>query len=855
MSLGLNKIFLGLHANPKLSASGGAEITVTGFQPATSALVVGQSIDDTPNWSNFVSTSNYATSAGGETIVSAVPDFSAASVSDATTALSDGDTNQFSIIVTDSAGNERVFGTSARTVVNTAPTVTDSLDNQTLRQGTGTVTFDPTGVFTGADIVWSLGAFVAGVSINDSTGLISYDRSQVTLGNKSIVVRATNSGGVASAGYTLTVQEELVLPTVSGLTAHFDGADASTVVLDGNNVTSWVNKFAGGGNLGQTNASLRPTYGQRTLNGVPGVEFQGGQRLGRGDAFGFTGNAAFTVFIVRENDANTQTIQTLFYMGKSTNSTNGQAFYLSDGSAGLAARYNNGNKITSASTTGTGQIVSVLREEDDGYLDVGIRINGGNEEAQTSGADANDTGLNLTDDSFILGSNRNSAGEISTTTTLDGVVYELIIYDRALLSNEFDLISEYLAEKYNLNNSPKLPADVLVTFSEQDNEIDFDLPPSLTGPVQFVITEPASVAGTYSVRADNGQSILAEDVRSGAVPIRTNSITGNKGFNSVITFNQALWLYDHDPDNPPADPVYSLRRDGVEFSEGQDTLTLGYDDLSGRVFTMVETFMGVTITSDDFVTDPCLPTDGGNLLGWYDASDTSTLVLSGSDVTQWNDKSANSNNIAQTNAARRPTSGGTINGLNVVNFDGGTNIQFLERDDALGRTGNAGLTMVVIGRTNSIPEGIHGFAYLGAASSTAGRGITFATGSAGISTRMNNGFKAWNSANLNVMESHVWTKRNVDQYEDTHYYNDGGYEEAQTGISNGSNTVDLQNEKFTLGVGLLANGTPSGFSLYGDIGEVFIFNQEINFDRMNALLRAAENKWDTSHTEIEVEPV
>lgn len=59
-----------------------------------------------------------------------------------------------------------------------------------------------------------------------------------------------------------------------------------------------------------------------------------------------------------------------------------------------------------------------------------------------------------------------------------------------------------------------------------------------------------------------------------------------------------------------------------------------------------------------------------NPFAWYDASDTSTISLSGTKVTQWNDKSANGYHLVQATNAYRPESGTqTINGLNVLQCD------------------------------------------------------------------------------------------------------------------------------------------------------------------------------------------
>jgi hypothetical protein len=57
---------------------------------------------------------------------------------------------------------------------------------------------------------------------------------------------------------------------------------------------------------------------------------------------------------------------------------------------------------------------------------------------------------------------------------------------------------------------------------------------------------------------------------------------------------------------------------------------------------------------------------------WLDASDLTTITLSGSNVTQWDDKSGNGRNLTQGTAAARPISGTVSqNGLNVLHFESG----------------------------------------------------------------------------------------------------------------------------------------------------------------------------------------
>ena len=64
------------------------------------------------------------------------------------------------------------------------------------------------------------------------------------------------------------------------------------------------------------------------------------------------------------------------------------------------------------------------------------------------------------------------------------------------------------------------------------------------------------------------------------------------------------------------------------------------------------------------------PEDIPNCCLWLDASDTSSFSLSGSNVTQWNDKSGNGNHATAYNSSNYPqySSSYTVNGKNAINF-------------------------------------------------------------------------------------------------------------------------------------------------------------------------------------------
>jgi methionine-rich copper-binding protein CopC len=79
------------------------------------------------------------------------------------------------------------------------------------------------------------------------------------------------------------------------------------------------------------------------------------------------------------------------------------------------------------------------------------------------------------------------------------------------------------------------------------------------------------------------------------------------------------------------------------------------------VFLLTATVRGATWT----------PADLSNKALWLDAADAGTITLNGSTVSQWNDKSGNGRNVAQSNAAKQPTySTGYLNGNNAISFDG-----------------------------------------------------------------------------------------------------------------------------------------------------------------------------------------
>lgn len=69
---------------------------------------------------------------------------------------------------------------------------------------------------------------------------------------------------------------------------------------------------------------------------------------------------------------------------------------------------------------------------------------------------------------------------------------------------------------------------------------------------------------------------------------------------------------------------------------------------------------------------PFTPASITGLAAWYDASDAGSITSAAGAVSQWNDLSGNAKHLTQATAAAKPTTGGTtLNGRNVITFDGG----------------------------------------------------------------------------------------------------------------------------------------------------------------------------------------
>jgi hypothetical protein len=225
-----------------------------------------------------------------------------------------------------------------------------------------------------------------------------------------------------------------------------------------------------------------------------------------------------------------------------------------------------------------------------------------------------------------------------------------------------------------------------------------------------------------------------------------------------------------------------------------------------------------------------------NLVARYDAMDLSSITLSGSDVTQWNDLSGNARHATQTTSANRPKSGTrTINGYNALDFDG-SNDYLLNNGVVASFTGeDKPFTIFMVSKSDTTASDLTAWSFGNSGSATMrflqlGSSL-FVRDDADVQTQLlitgsyntNNQFITWRSTGLNF----------------TGYINKT-LTNTGTAYNRGTFTLNVAT------IGALRNsGSPSG-TLYfnGLIGEVIYYNRELTTGEVTTVQDYLSAKWE-----------
>lgn len=222
---------------------------------------------------------------------------------------------------------------------------------------------------------------------------------------------------------------------------------------------------------------------------------------------------------------------------------------------------------------------------------------------------------------------------------------------------------------------------------------------------------------------------------------------------------------------------------------------------------------------------------------WLDASDSGTIIQSAGSVSQWNDKSGNDYNAVQANVIHQPTTNmRVINSLNALDFDDGTNSQFLNLaySDLYSGMAHGESTIFVVGELDAAGSGYDAFIG-GESASTANR---FFIGQDGTDIAYVNGIGSTIRAPKANSNAHIYSMaKNASNL--LQGYVDGVLQGSQSFTDE-----DLVN------INIGSNDASGGFDLNGSIGEVIIYNRLLTDTESNLVGQYLAGKWGISWTDI-----
>ena len=222
-------------------------------------------------------------------------------------------------------------------------------------------------------------------------------------------------------------------------------AEAMYNVTNGQKIAAWEDLSGNGRRVTQGTAAYQPVYVEGAFNGLPALRFDAGDdRLSRGDALGFTGDPAITVFFVAKGPDEDE--NRFFQIGDSAGAGGRVLSY----GAEVAIRYNNGNKIwANDRITGRFAIGAITRNGGDTYLSPMFYKNG--ILATSTGGGADSTLAGLQNERTWVGAGWDGSGDLNHT--LKGDLAELLVYNRVLNATERQAVGEYLTNKYKMRST------------------------------------------------------------------------------------------------------------------------------------------------------------------------------------------------------------------------------------------------------------------------------------------------------------------------------------------------------------------------------------------------------------------
>jgi hypothetical protein len=259
-------------------------------------------------------------------------------------------------------------------------------------------------------------------------------------------------------------------------------------------------------------------------------------------------------------------------------------------------------------------------------------------------------------------------------------------------------------------------------------------------------------------------------------------------------------------------------QNGVIFEGGNGKLSLG-DPATARY--NAETDDSWTVIDSGF--------EISNLQVWLDAADSSTITDTANDVSQWDDKSGTNNNALQAVALDQPTTNiNTINGLNVIFFDGVDH--FMSYDQSI--LENTSLSIFIVEQRLSNPASTAILSGFG----TQNQQVDFLYTSNGTSLRVAFG----TLGNVSGTVTANTTPRLISY---THDATNGNFLYLDKTLL-GSNTGSTPDMPGPATQGQIAR-RDSATHYHGNIAEIIIYDKELNTSERQSVENYLSTKWGT----------
>ena len=478
--------------------------------------------------------------------------------------------------------------------------------------------------------------------------LLSYGEKKIRTSGSNLQWEGRASSLQASSSlsiykdYIVTVSEEgqSFLPlSIPSCSLWLDADDASTVVLNGADVSQWQDKSGKGNHFGQTTSNLQPTYitssspfsPRSTIKTDPDNQTYLYTNSSTDLATTVGSDEHMTIFSVAKYNSTGPNYATQFQMGRSSLGSGGSnsISFLCDRPGYYTNMTIAGTPVnTLESDVFPTSNIWTIRTNADGVI---IRNSGsvGASQSNTLGSSFAGTGIHVLGDSY---SGQRPSYDYA----------EFIVYNRSLTDAEITTVETYLQNKWGIT----VATQSAVPYGTSSIY--------LNGVLEQHSTSSISNNSTVGAIAGSGSS--------------DGNFAGNIG--EIVMYDPAVTSYR----NRKKVERYLADKYNINYTGFQPNQITASIDATGNSKSKLVLWLDANDTST-ITEEEWSPLELPSCSLWLDADDASSITLNGSTVSQWNNKADHLTtglfNYVQSNSSYQPTYvTGALNSKALVRFDG-----------------------------------------------------------------------------------------------------------------------------------------------------------------------------------------